>query len=93
MHQKLHLSKLTTFGRLFYGEIPKVSLPKMNTLKEQAFGCHLTSIDICMFFYSIKLDQASTKFTNFYFNGDIFCHNGLPMGLASCPYIAQKVAE
>ena len=73
--------------------VPVVNLPKVSVFKERAFDSYLSSFDLTMFFYAIKLSQASKGYTNFWFDGQVFAHTALPMGLKSSPFFAQEVVE
>ena len=75
------------------GPTPKVKMPRTSLLKENAYGSHLTSFDMTMFYYGIKLAQDSKKYTNFWFNNKSFCHTCLPMGLKSSPFYVQMISE
>ena len=75
------------------GPTPKVRMPRTNLLKERAYGSYLSSFDMTMFFYGIKLAQESKKFTNFWYAGRSYRHSGHPMGLKSAPFYAQMVSE
>ena len=68
-------------------------MPRTSLLKEKAYGGHLTSFDMTMFYYGIKLSQDSKKYNNGWFNGRSCCHNALPMDLRSSPFFAQLVSE
>ena len=50
-------------------------------------------LDLSNQFWSIRLDDESKKFTNFYYNGKIYWHCRMPMGFVNAPYIASKAMQ
>ena len=75
------------------GEVPIVKLPKTDQLKGCAYKSYLSSFDLTQFFYGIKLAQESKQYCNFYYDGAVYTHSCLPMGLKSSPFWAQSVSE
>ena len=50
-------------------------------------------LDLSNQFWSIRLDDESRKYTNFYYNGKIYWHCRMPMGFVNAPYIASKAMQ
>ena len=75
------------------GEVPIVKLPRTDQLKGCAYKSYLSSFDLTQFFYGIKIAQESKQYCNFYYDGAVYTHSALPMGLKSSPFWAQSVSE
>ena len=69
---------------------PPVALPKLSDVKFSLHNHLLSTLDISSMFYSVQVDNASSKFLGFYspFDDQIFLFRCLIMGLANAPYIA-----
>ena len=69
-------------------ESPPVVLPSLQNVKDKIRGKIISKFDFTQFFFSIRLNQKSKKFTNFWYAGKLYCSNVLPQGLKCSPYIA-----
>ena len=69
---------------------PPVALPKLSEVKFSLHDHLLSTLDISSMFYSVQVDNASSKFLGFYspFDDTIFVFRRLIMGLVNAPYIA-----
>ena len=71
----------------------RLQLPTIDETRTFVRDKMVSTIDLVNQFWSIKLENGSRKYTNFFYNGKIYYHKRLPMGFVNSPYIAQKAME
>ena len=69
---------------------PKITLPNYKSLAGQFCDCICSRFDICSMFYAIPISYTSQYKTNFWYNGQIYKMQWLPMGIRKAVYVAQK---
>ena len=71
----------------------KLSLPTLSEVQQKTAGCLCSTIDLKNQFYSLRLEEDSKKYTNFYWQNTVLFHERMPMGISSTPYWAQTAMD
>ena len=71
-------------------EDPRIELPSLEDLQNKVRNCFCSSFDLNQMFFGIALSEESKKYTNFWYNGELYRHEVLAMGLKLSPYVGQK---